>query len=136
MSLDTPVMAWTALVTILACLVYAYMGINVGRMRGKHGVKAPAMTGHAEFERAVRVHMNALEWLPIFLASLWLAAFYFPSYLVPGLGVVWILGRIVYMTGYMADPEKRSMGFAVQALAALALLILAVVGIVSVLMMV
>ena len=36
------------------------------------GIDAPAMTGHPEFERAVRAHANTLEWLPIFLPSLWL----------------------------------------------------------------
>src|SRR5436189_5584279 len=31
-------------------------------------------------------------------------------------GLVWIVGRIVYMQAYMADPSKRSLGFAISAL--------------------
>ena len=35
--------------------------IMVGRARGTYGVKAPATTGHPEFERYFRVHQNTLE---------------------------------------------------------------------------
>jgi uncharacterized membrane protein YecN with MAPEG domain len=61
---------WTALVTLLALLVYLWMGAQVGRARGKCGIDAPAMTGDPLLERAVRVQTNTLEWLPIFLVSL------------------------------------------------------------------
>src|SRR4051812_10085616 len=59
---------WTALVTILALLVYFAMGLQVGRARGKCGIEPPAMTGDALLERANRVQINTLEWLPLFLA--------------------------------------------------------------------
>ena len=123
----------SAVVTILAIILYFYMGIRVGQMRGKHDVKAPAMTGHPEFERAFRVHYNTLEALPVFFALLWLATIYFRTIgWLPGLlGVLWIVGRFLYMTGYMADPDKRGMGFGISAVAQLALLLLAVWGIVE-----
>ena len=123
----------SAIVTILAIILYFYMGIRVGQMRGKHNVKAPAMTGHPEFERAFRVHYNTLEALPVFFALLWLATIYFRTIgWLPGLlGVLWIVGRFLYMTGYMADPDKREMGFGIAAVAQLALLLLAVYGIVE-----
>jgi glutathione S-transferase len=113
---------WTAVVTLLALLVYFWMGLQVGRARGKSGIAAPAMTGDPLLERAVRVHYNTLEWLPIFLASLWLFAIYWNELVAAGLGVVWILGRVVYATGYMADPGKRSTGFLIQMTAAAVLL--------------
>ncbi len=134
MSLFAPAIIWTGLVTVLACLVYFYTGINVGRMRGRHKIDAPTMVGHPEFERAVRVQMNTLEWLPIFLAFLWLAALYYGTYIVPAIGVVWVIGRVLYMTGYMTEAGKRSLGFMVQTLASLALLVLALFGMVSGLM--
>jgi len=123
----------SAVVTILAILLYFYMGIRVGQMRGKHNVKAPVVSGHPEFERAFRVHYNTLEALPVFFALLWLATVYFRTIgWLPGLlGVLWIVGRFLYMTGYMADPEKRSTGFLISAVAQLALLLLAVYGIVE-----
>jgi glutathione S-transferase len=128
----------TAVVTVLALLFYFWAGFSVARMRGKHNIHAPVMTGHPEFECAVRVHMNTLEWLVIFLPFLWMATFYFSpsmtmawlSWLPPVFGLIWIVGRILYMTGYMAAPEKRSMGFSISALAVIGLLIMTLVGIV------
>jgi glutathione S-transferase len=126
-----PATILSAIVTILAVLMYFYMGLRVGQMRGKHKIEAPAMTGNPEFERAVRVHMNTLEHLVIFLPLLWIATVYFRTlaWLPAVLGVLWIVGRIMYMQGYMAAPEKRGTGFGIAALANLGLLILAIVGI-------
>jgi len=114
---------WTAVVTLLALLVYFWMGLQVARARGKSGIDPPAMTGDPVLERAVRVQSNTLEWLPIFLASLWLFAIYWNELVAAGLGVVWIIGRLLYSTGYMADPAKRSTGFLIQLLACAVLLL-------------
>ncbi len=113
---------WTALVTILALLVYFAMSFQVARARGKSGIEAPAMTGDPLLERANRVHVNMLEWLPLFLAGMWLFAIYWSEPVAAGLGIVWIVGRLVYSAGYMSDPAKRSMGFLIQFLAAAILL--------------
>jgi glutathione S-transferase len=128
----------TAVVTILATLFFFWTGFNVGRMRGKHGIKAPAMTGDPEFERAVRVQMNTLEWSVVFLPLLWLATIYFApamtmvwlAWLPPVFGLIWIVGRVLYMNGYMAAPENRSTGFLISALAVVGLLIMSIVGVV------
>ncbi len=114
---------WIALVTLLALLVYFWMSLQVGRARGKSGIHAPAMTGDPILERAVRVHYNTLEWLPIFLVSLWLFAVYLNELAAAGLGVVWIIGRLIYAVGYMAAPGKRSTGFLIQFLACVILLL-------------
>ncbi len=113
---------WTAVVTLLALLAYAWMGIQVGRVRRKSGIRPPAMTGDPSLERAVRVQSNTLEWLPIFLVSLWLFAIYWNELVAAGMGIVWIIGRLVYSAGYMADPAKRSTGFLIQFLASAVLL--------------
>ena len=118
---------WTAIVTIVALLVYFNMSLGVGRARGKTGIHAPAMTGDPLLERAVRVHMNTLEWLPIFLAGLWLFAIFWNEVAAAALGVVWIVGRLIYASGYMADPAKRSTGFLIQ-FAAAALLLIGALG--------
>ncbi len=124
--------ALVALVTLAAMLIYLATVFGVGGARRKSGIRAPAMTGDPLLERAVRVQMNTLEWLPIFLVTLWLFDVFVPApygpYGAAGLGVVWIVGRYVYMTGYMADASKRSTGFMVQGLACLLLLLGAIGG--------
>lgn len=119
-------------VTVLAVVLGLYTMMLVGRMRGKHGVHAPAVTGAPEFERAFRVQMNTLEQFVLFLPLLWLATVYpvVSGYLAPGLGLIWLVGRLFYASGYMADPAKRSSGFLVAGIALLALLALSIVGIV------
>jgi uncharacterized membrane protein YecN with MAPEG domain len=114
---------WSALVTLAALLMYLGLSINVARARAKSGIQAPATTGHPVLERAFRVHYNTLEWLPLFLGALWIFALYWNDRVAAALGVVWILGRILYARGYMADPAKRGPGFGIQALATLALLL-------------
>jgi len=122
----------SAVVTLLAIALYFFMGFKVGQLREKLGIKAPATTGHPQFECAFRVQMNTLEHLPVFLPLLWLATIYFGwlPWAAALLGVIWIIGRAMYMDGYMKDPEKRGPGFGVSALAELLLLLLALVGIV------
>src|SRR5512139_507891 len=111
----------TALVTLLAILLYFLTGIGVARARVRYGVKAPATSGHPDFERAFRVQMNTLEWMPIFLPALWLFAIYIGDAIAAGIGAVWIVGRILYVIGYSRAAAKRGSGFAVQAMAGMAL---------------
>jgi glutathione S-transferase len=120
----------TALVTLLAIVFYFYTALNVGFSRPRLGVPAPATTGNPEFERLFRVQMNTLEWMPIFLPLLWLCAFYVGDVWAAALGVVWIVGRVMYLLGYAAAAEKRGPGFGVQALACAALLVADLVAIV------
>lgn len=120
--------AYVAIVTCLALLVYIWTVIGVGGARRKSGVKAPAMTGDPLLERAVRVQSNTLEWLPVFLPSLWLCHLFWQAQdqagiVVAAIGLVWVLGRIVYALGYMKDPGSRSMGFMIQFLASIVLLL-------------
>ena len=122
--------SYVALVTVAALLTYFWMGLRVGQARAKCGVAAPAMTGDPILERHIRVHYNTLEWLPIFLAAMWLFAIYWNDLIAAGLGVVWIVGRILYALGYVADPKKREAGFLIQTAASAALLLGAAVKIV------
>ena len=112
---------FTALVTCLAILVYFYSTILVSRARGKFGVKLPATSGNPDFERVFRAQMNTLEWLPIFLPSLWLFAIYISDGIAALLGAVWVVGRILYILGYAQAVAKRGPGFAIQAVANIAL---------------
>ncbi len=119
----------TAMVTLLVVLFYFFIATRVAAARGRYGIKLPAMSGHPDFERIYRVHMNLLEWMPIFLPLLWLCALYFSDAAAAALGLVWIGGRILYYIGYSRAVEKRLPGFVIQSGACVLLLIGAVVGI-------
>jgi glutathione S-transferase len=114
--------AYVAIVSLLALLTYFWMSLQVGRARAKCGIQAPAMTGDPILERTIRAHYNTLEWLPLLLVPMWLFAVYWSDLIAAILGLVWIVGRIVYALGYVADPKKREVGFLIQALAVAVLL--------------
>jgi glutathione S-transferase len=111
----------TALVTCLAILFYFFTGIQVSKARAAFGIKAPAMSGNPDFERVFRVQMNTLEWMPIFLPSLWLFAIYISDPVAAVLGLVWIAGRVLYLTSYSQAANKRGPGFGIQATAGIIL---------------
>lgn len=109
--------ALVAIVTLLSLLVYVWMILRIPGARRRTGIDAPAMTGHPELERHLRIQANTVEWLVIYLPALWLFAIYWNDLVAAALGVVWMIGRIVYALGYAADPKKREVGFVIQALA-------------------
>ncbi len=112
----------TVIVTLLALMVYLWTGMRVARARHTYEVRAPAVTGPVEFERAYRVQMNTLEWLPVFLISMWLFGWYWNGKVAAAIGLIWILARIQYAVSYTRDPAKRGPGFMVQAIATMVLL--------------
>jgi glutathione S-transferase len=122
---------FTIIVSLLAVIFYFWLGFRVGQARVKFGVKAPATTGNPDFERAFRIQMNTLEWMPIFLPAIWLAAIYVSDIGAALLGVVWIAGRVLYLRGYTEAAEKRETGFFVQAIAAGVLRLAALIGAVA-----
>jgi glutathione S-transferase len=123
----------SAIVTVLMLLVYVFMANRVGRWRAKYNIQAPATTGHPLFERAFRVHGNTVEQMFMFLPLLWLATYFFrgPVWLPAAFGLVFVAGRILFMQGYMKDPEKRLPGIMVGMLALLGLLVLTIIGLVQ-----
>ena len=121
---------YTALVTLLAIAFYFFLATQVARARVKFGVKHPATTGHPDFERTFRVHINTLEWLPTFLVPLWLFALTLSDAGAAAVGLVWVVGRVVYFLGYRQAAEKRLPGFFIQVSACLVLFVGAVVGVV------
>jgi glutathione S-transferase len=121
---------FTAFVILLAVILYFWTGFRVGQARMKFKIKAPATTGNPDFERVFRIQMNMLEWMPIFLPAIVLAAMYVSDLGAALLGIVWIAGRVLYMRGYTEAAEKRETGFFVQAIAAGLLWLAALVGVV------
>lgn len=116
-------MAFIHFLALLAVLQYLYFGALVARARLRYKIKAPAVTGDENFERAYRVQMNTLEQLIIFLPALLIAGHYVPGVWVSALGVAYLVGRMLYGRGYVRDPASRGPGF-IMALVANVLLLL------------
>jgi uncharacterized membrane protein YecN with MAPEG domain len=130
-ALDRWTMALVELITVLALLQFLYFGILVGKARERYGVKAPAVTGNEIFERYLRVQMNTLELLILLLPALWIATSYVAAYWVALLGVVYLIGRLIYLRAYIAEPSRRSLGFTISSVPILALLAIDLIGSVS-----
>jgi glutathione S-transferase len=123
-------MSWVMLVTLLALIVFFVVTINVGRARAKYGVKPPQMSGDPAFERSLRVQQNTLEQLVPFLPALWIFATVVSYTYATVLGMVWVVGRILYAWGYYQAAEKRGLGFAISILASNVLIVGSLVGVI------
>ncbi len=120
-----------ALITALTSIVIIIAMYFVGRARGKYQIHAPATSGHPAFDRAFRAHQNTLEQTIIFLPLLWLATIYCNPQYAAYLGYAWLVGRLWYVFGYIAEAGKRSMGFMIGSIATIILLVMSLWGIIS-----
>jgi len=121
---------YTAIVSLLAVAMYLFLATRVAAARGKFNVRHPATTGNLDFERIFRAHINTLEWMPTFLVPLWICALYFSDRAAAAVGLLWVVGRLIYFYGYSQAAEKRLPGFFIQAIACVLLFVGAVAGIV------
>lgn len=113
---------WVDVVATLAILEFIAFGIMVGAARNRYGVHAPATTGHPVFDRLYRVQMNTLELLVALLPAMYLAARYWSPNVVAAGGVVYLVGRLVYLRAYVKDPASRTLGFGLSAFPILSML--------------
>jgi len=121
-------MTWVDIVALLAVLQLIVFAMLVGRARARYGVAAPAVSGNPIFERYYRVQMNTVEMLFPFLVGLWLAAKYWSPLWAALIGAVYLVGRVVYLSGYVSDPKKRGRGFGLSFLPTAVLLVGALIG--------
>lgn len=121
-------LAYPALVTSLALLVYLWNFAACGQARAKHKIKAPAVTGHPDFERKLRVQQNMIEQLIAFIPALWVFSLTLSSTFAALLGLLFVVGRVLYSQAYYRDPEKRGIGFMLSALPTLVLIVGGFVG--------
>jgi glutathione S-transferase len=127
-------MAEMAIVTIIMLVQFMYFSIEVGKMRQKHGAKAPVMSGHEEYERSNRIHQNTMEQLVVIIPAMWIFGQFFNPLYAAGLGAVYVVARFVYRAAYMKDPSGRTIGFTTGFLAMAALVLGGLVGAVMKLM--
>ena len=123
--------AFPALVSAVALLLYVGVFVAAGRARRRYSIRAPAVTGAPEFERAFRVQQNTLEQLVWFIPSLWLFALYASPAWGGIIGLIWIAGRAWYAISYTRDPDTRGPGFLIGFASAAVLLVGALIGILA-----
>ena len=107
----------TSLVTLLVLALLFLTAAHVGWARGRYGVKAPAVSGHEMFERALRIQMNTLENAVLMLPALWLYAALIGERGAAAIGGLWLLARMWYAVAYQRDPARRGGGFLLAMLA-------------------
>ena len=112
-----------SIITVSALTVYYANIIKVGIARAKYQVQPPAMTGDPNFERVLRVQLNMLEQLVLFLPLLWIFSYYVSEFWGAVLGGIWIIGRVLYSWGYYQEAKKRTLGFGISGLSVLGLLL-------------
>jgi len=122
---------YTAAATLLALLLYLVLTMVAGRARTRYGIKAPAITGNENFERAHRVQMNTVEQMVFFLPALWLYAVLLSDKGAAVGGLIWVIGRGLYAVSYLNDPAKRGPGMVISMLAQTGLFLGAVYGLAS-----
>lgn len=123
--------SFPALVTALALALYVACFVTVGRARLRFGIKAPAVAGAVEFERAFRIQQNTIEQLVWFLPALWLFALYVSPLWGGVVGLVWVGARASYAVSYYRDPETRGPGFILGFVSAAILLVGGLIGIIA-----
>lgn len=116
-------MEFVAIVIVLALIQYFVFGMLVGKARGTYEVHAPAISGHPVFERYYRVHQNTLEMIVMFIPAIVLFSYLVRPDIAAAIGAVYLVGRVIYLRAYVADPAKRGLGFMVSMLPVLVLLL-------------
>lgn len=99
------------LLTLACSLLLFACAAYVGRCRIKLGIRAPATTGHPQFEIAYRIQMNTLESTVAFLPVLWVFALNVSSLWATVFGGGWLAARVWYALAYARDPKSRGAGF-------------------------
>lgn len=113
-------------ITIIICLAlfeYIYFAMKTGLSRRKYKVIAPATSGHPDWERLNRIHLNTLEVYIIFFPSLLGFAHYVSIDWACVFGTIVLIARIIFYLGYKKSAKKRMPGVFLTSLANYTLLL-------------
>ena len=118
------------IVILLGLVFYTVLSFLVGRARAAHGVKAPAITGPEEFERTFRAHQNTLESLIVFVPAVWIFGMVVDPLWAAIVGLVYLIGRVLYAVGYIRAAQKRGPGMMIGFIATVVLVLGGLVGLI------
>ena len=124
-------MIWTAWLSLLALLVYLWMTVNVSRARIRFSIPAPITDGPQEFMSVVRVQMNTVEQMALFFPALWMCAWFLDDKLAAAMGLLWVVGRILYARAYYRDPKDRALGYGLTVVASFLLMLGTAYGLIT-----
>ena len=103
-------------IVVLALFQYLMFAFQTAMARKRYDIRAPAVSGHPVFERHFRVQQNTIEQLVVFIPAIVAFAWTANGLGWPGqeiaafLGVIWLVGRVLYARAYVRDPRTRQMG--------------------------
>ncbi|XP_041348293.1 microsomal glutathione S-transferase 3-like [Gigantopelta aegis] len=103
---------YVVLVGVGSTFVNMWMAVNVMRARKKYEVEYPDLYSKTskEFNCIQRVHQHTLESQSQFLMLLFIGGLQYPK-ITAATGVVYLIARIAYASGYYTgDPSKRRRG--------------------------
>lgn len=123
-------MPFTIAALVLALAVYIWVVLKVGQARSRYDVAAPAVTGDPAFERTFRAQQNTVEQMILFLPLLGLAWLLWGDRWAGLYGLVWSVGRVLFIEGYAREAAKRSTGFLLSGGVSMAVLIAVAVTVV------
>lgn len=103
---------YATLMTVAAIILSSGFMFFVGAMRGKTKIDSPAMSGHEDLEKALRIQYNTMEQFVLFVPALWMYAVCVNDLWAGLFGLVWICGRLLYGKMYFSNPKSRSIAFA------------------------
>jgi len=104
-----PLPAITAFYAALMGLWLLVLAVPVSRLRMRERIGI-GDGGHGELARAIRVHANAVEWVPSVLLLMLVAELNrAPTLLLHGCGIALIVGRLLHAYG-LSRSAQRSFG--------------------------
>lgn len=95
---------WPVVVALMAQILFIAVTGQVGMARYRYRIFPPKTTGHPDFDRIFRVHMNFVEQFPFFALALLLCTFVVSGQVAGILGSIWVLFRALYSVRYSSRP--------------------------------
>ena len=115
---------WSMLITSVLLTFNMWLASKVSNARltasGTSSSHSPEIYDQPDFMRVFRNHANFHEHLMVFLPIFWIFAFCYSDVLATAIGLLFLVGRIMYARNY---PENHRVGFLISLSSFLVLLL-------------